>query len=58
MSPGLITLRIILFIVASTLNFEYLLNRQSSTVLSALCIVIEFLLFYFLILPLLKKLLK
>lgn len=54
----LILIRILVFIGLSTLNFEYLFNRQSSTLLLILCIIIELLLFWFLLLPLLKKILK
>jgi len=50
--------RSIVFILLSTLNFEYLFNRQSNTLFSLLCLLIEVVLFYFLLLPLFKKLLK
>ena len=48
-------LRIVLFIVLSTLNFEYLINRQSSTLLLLTSIVLEIVLFYFLIFKLIKQ---
>ncbi len=51
----IIALKILLFIGLSTVNFEYLVNRQSSTFLLILAIVIEILIFYFLIYQPIKK---
>ncbi len=51
-------LLILAFIVLTTLNAEYLINRQSSTLLLLLAILIELTLIYFLIYPFIKKLLK
>lgn len=51
-------LRILLFIALSTLNVEYLINRQSSTMLLVLAIVIQVVLIWFLITPLIKKLIR
>ncbi|RZS70704.1 hypothetical protein [Pseudobacter ginsenosidimutans] len=51
-------LRILLFIALTTLNVEYLINRQSSTLLLVLAIVIQLALIYFLITPLIKKLIR
>lgn len=51
-------LRILLFIALTTLNLEYLINRQSSTLLLVLAIVIQIALIYFLIIPLIKKLIS
>ncbi len=50
--------RILLFILATTINFEYLLNRQSNSLATIAAVVIELLLIYFLIIPLIKKLFK
>lgn len=50
--------RILLFLVLSTINFEYLINRQSNWLLFLLAIVIELVLIYLLIYPLIKKLIK
>lgn len=47
-----------LFIVFTTLNVEYLLNRQSSTAAFYGFILIEVILIYLFIYPFLKKLLK
>lgn len=58
MSIGTVLWRSLAFILLSTLNFEYLFNRQSNTLLSLLCILIEAGLAYFLLFPLFKKLLK
>ncbi len=51
-------LKILLFILLSTINFEYLLNRQSSTLSTILCIIIEIALVVIIIIPLIKKLFK
>lgn len=51
-----IILCVLAFIILSTLNFEYLINRGESTVLFIAAIVIEILAFYLIIyLPLIKK---
>jgi hypothetical protein len=46
---------LLLFIGLTTANFEYLVNRQSSTMLLVIAIAIEILLIYFLIYIPLKK---
>jgi hypothetical protein len=51
-------LRILLFIALTTINVEYLVNRESSTLLLILAIAIEVALIYFLIIPLIKKLIR
>jgi len=51
-------LSILLFFALTTLNVEYLINRQSSTLLLVLAIVIQLALIYFLITPLIKKLIR
>lgn len=58
MKPVNIILRILLFIVLTTFNTEYLINEQSSTLLSLLALFIELLLIYFLIIPIIKTILK
>jgi len=54
----LIFCRLLLFGVATTFNFEYLFNRQSSNLLLLLAIVIEISLYLLLLHPLIKKLIK
>ncbi len=54
----LIFCRLLSFIVFTTLNFEYLVNRQSNTILLLLAIFIEVGLYFLLLHPLLKKLIK
>jgi hypothetical protein len=49
---------IIAFIVLTTLNFEYLINRQGSTMLLVLAALIEIGLAYFLLFIHIKKHLK
>jgi hypothetical protein len=51
----ILVLQILLFIGITTVNFEYLVNRQSSTLLLILAIVIELIIFYFLIYQPIKK---
>ncbi|NML20816.1 hypothetical protein HHL16_08020 [Pseudoflavitalea sp. G-6-1-2] len=51
-------IRIIAFIALTTVNVEYLINRSSSTALLILAIVIEAILFQFLLLPPIKKLIR
>ena len=51
----LLIFQILLFIAISTVNFEYLVNRQSSTPLLILAILIELIAFYFLIYQPIKK---
>lgn len=46
---------IIVFIILSTWNFELLINRESSTIYTLLSILIESILFYFLIYKPIKK---
>jgi len=46
---ALIAICLIAFIILTTFNFEYLVNRQSSTLLAIVAIVSEMLLVYFLI---------
>ncbi len=58
MKMFLIFCRLFIFIVITTLNFEYLVNRQSSTLLLILAIFIEVGLYFLLLHPLLKKLIK
>jgi hypothetical protein len=58
MKMFLIFCRLFLLIVLTTLNFEYLVNRQSSTLLLLLAIFIEVGLYFLLLHPLLKKLIK
>jgi hypothetical protein len=50
--------RVLAFIGLSTLNMEYLVNRQSNTLFTLLAVIIEILLIWFLIVPLLKKIIK
>lgn len=50
-----IFVRLLLLIGLTTLNAEYLLNRQSNTWLLLLCILIEAALLYVLLIPLIKK---
>ncbi|MES2778166.1 MAG: hypothetical protein V4722_28580 [Bacteroidota bacterium] len=54
----LIFCRLLLFGVATTFNVEYLINRQSSTLLLFLAIFIEVGLYVLLLHPLLKKIIK
>ena len=58
MKMFLIFCRLLLFIVLTTLNFEYLVSRPSSTLLLILAIFIEVGLYFLLLHPLLKKLIK
>lgn len=51
-------LKLLAFILLTTLNVEYLINQQSNTLLFVLAIAIEIGLIYFFIIPLIKKLLK
>lgn len=53
-----IILYILLFIVLSTINLEYLINRQSSTALLVLAVIIELGLIYIFIFQQLKKIFK
>lgn len=48
-------LLVVLFIVITTLNFEYLINRVSSTALSLLAVAIEIAAIYFIIYKPFKK---
>jgi len=48
-------LQILLFIGITTVNFEYLVNRQSSTLLLIVAILVELITFYFLIYQPIKK---
>jgi len=48
-------LKVLLFIGLTTVNFEYLVNRQSSTLLLIVAILIEIVIFYFLIYQPIKK---
>lgn len=50
--------KLLLFIILTTINVEYLINKQSNTLLFILAIAIEIALIYIFILPLIKKLLK
>lgn len=50
--------RCLLFIILTTANVEFLVNRVSSTFLTLLAIVIEMLLIYILIIPLIRKLIR
>jgi hypothetical protein len=50
--------RILAFIGLSTLNMEYLVNRQSNTIYTFLAVMIEIVLIWFLIIPLLKKIIQ
>jgi hypothetical protein len=50
-----LVLQILLFIAITTVNFEYLVNRQSSTLFLVLAILIELIAFYFLIYQPIKK---
>jgi|GEM_PF-1240296 hypothetical protein len=50
--------RVLAFIGLSTLNLEYLVNRQSNTIFTFLAVIIEILLIWFLIVPLLKKIIQ
>lgn len=54
----LILLRVLVFIGLSTLNMEYLVNRQSNTLFTLLAVIIEIALIWFLIVPLLKKIIQ
>ena len=51
-------IKILVFIIVTTVSAEYLLNRQSSWLLFFLFVAIEIALIYFLVLPLIKKHLK
>ena len=55
---ALIAICVIAFIILTTFNFEYLVNRQSSTALAILALVNEILLIYFLIYKPVKYALK
>ena len=55
MRSFLLVIQILLFIAISTVNFEYLVNRQSSTLLLIVAIFIELIAFYFLIYQPIKK---
>ena len=46
------------FIGLSTLNMEYFVNRQSNTLFTFLAVIIEIMLIWFLIVPLLKKIIQ
>ena len=48
-------LKVLLFIGLTTVNFEYLVNRQSSTLLLIVAILVEIVIFYFLIYQPIKK---
>jgi len=48
-------IKVLLFIGLTTANFEYLVNRQSSTLLLIAAILIEIVIFYFLIYQPIKK---
>jgi len=54
----LIFCRLLLFLAITTVNVEYLVNRQSDTWLLLLAIFIEVAMFALLIFPLIKKLIK
>ncbi|HYJ37151.1 MAG TPA: hypothetical protein VEV87_00985 [Chitinophagaceae bacterium] len=55
MRSFVLVLQILLFIAITTVNFEYLVNRQSSTLFLILAILIELIAFYFLIYQPIKK---
>ncbi|WP_336514067.1 hypothetical protein [Pollutibacter soli] len=48
----------LLFIVLTTVNVEFLINRSSSTFLTLLAIAVEMFLIYILIVPLIRKLIR
>lgn len=50
--------KIIAFIVLSTLNFEYLINRESNTIVSILGVLLELAMLFFFFYTDIKKLLK
>lgn len=58
MKGFIIFARCLLFIVLTTVNVEFLINRASSTFLTLLAILIEMLLIYILIVPLIRKLIR
>lgn len=58
MNLFLVLLRILAFVGLSTLNMEYFVNRQSNTLFTFLAVIIEIILIWFLIVPLLKKIIQ
>lgn len=50
--------RIIVFIILTSWNFEYLVNRESDTLLFVLALAVEVLLFWLLIRPLILPFIK
>jgi len=58
MKPLILFIKLLAFVFLTTLNFEFLINRQDSTFLLLAAIAVQMLLIYILIYSSLKQLLK